>query len=135
MEIKGSHHIGIAVENIEEALKVYRDALGLDVAEREELPDRGLRIAMLPLGDSSVELLEPVDPESTIGKFIAKRGPGIHHMAFEVSDIDRALQRLKESNIPLIDERARPGAGGTRVAFVHPKGTGGVLLELMERPH
>ncbi len=132
MKIKGKHHLGIAVENIEEAMKIYCDGLGLEVAEKEELPERGLRVAMIPLGESSIELLEPTDPESTVGKFIAKRGGGIHHLAIEVEDIDAALARLKETGIPLIDEEARPGVGGTRVAFLHPKGTGGVLLELVE---
>ncbi len=133
MKIKGKHHLGIAVENIEEAMNIYCHGLGLEVAEREELPERGLRVAMIPLGESSIELLEPTDPESTIGRFIEKRGPGIHHLAIEVEDIDASLERIKEAGLRLIDEVARPGVGGTRVAFLHPKDTGGVLLELVER--
>ena len=125
-------HIGIATERIEEALEFWRDALGLSVVHTEEVAEQGVRVAMLPLGEPRIELLEPTHEGSPVAKFLAKRGPGIHHVAVRVPDIRAALARLKEQGARLIDESPRVGAGGCLVAFVHPASAGGVLLELVE---
>jgi len=126
-------HVGIAVENLNEALKLYCGLLDLDVVGTELLEEQKLRTAFLPIGGTELELLESTDPEGPIGKFIAKKGPGVQHLAFLVDDIDSALEELKAAGIRLIDEKARYGAGGARIAFLHPKSTGGVLVELCER--
>ena len=125
-------HIGIATPNIEEALGFWRDALGLAVVHTEEVAEQGVRVAMLPLGEPRVELLEPTHEDSPVAKFLEKRGPGIHHVAVRVEDIRAALARLKSRGARLIDEEPRTGAGGCLVAFVHPQSAGGVLLELVE---
>lgn len=125
-------HIGIATESIEEALKFWRDALDLQVVGTEEVEDQGVRVAMLPIGEPRVELLEPTHADSPIAKFLAKRGAGIHHIAVRVPDIRAALARLKDSGARLIDEEPRHGADDCLIAFVHPQATGGVLLELVE---
>jgi methylmalonyl-CoA epimerase len=125
-------HIGIATPRIEDALKFWRDALGLRVAHTEEVAEQGVRVAMLPLGGPNVELLEPTGPDSPVAKFLEKRGPGIHHIAVHVPDIRAALARLRTGGARLIDEVPRVGAGGCLVAFVHPSSAGGVLLELVE---
>jgi methylmalonyl-CoA epimerase len=125
-------HIGIATPRIEDALKFWRDALGLRVAHTEEVAEQGVRVAMLPLGGPNVELLEPTGPDSPVAKFLEKRGPGIHHIAVRVPDIRAALARLGTGGARLIDETPRVGAGGCLVAFVHPSSAGGVLLELVE---
>jgi methylmalonyl-CoA/ethylmalonyl-CoA epimerase len=127
-------HIGIATERIEEALAFWRDALGLDVVHTEEVAEQGVRVAMLPLGEPRVELLEPTHAGSPVAKFLAKRGPGVHHIAVRVDDIRAALARLKAQGARLIDETPRTGAEGCLVAFVHPASAGGVLLELVEHP-
>lgn len=125
-------HIGIATHTIDEALALWGDALGLQVEHREEVKSQGVRVAMLPVGDTHIELLEPTSPETAVGKFLAKRGAGIHHLAVEVKDIHAALQNLKEKGARLIDETPRPGARGCLVAFIHPASTNGVLLELVQ---
>lgn len=125
-------HIGIATPRLDEALKFWRDALGLEVSETEVVEEQGVRVAMLPVGEPRVELLEPTGPESPVAKFLEKRGPGIHHIAVRVTDIRAALARLKSQGARLIDETPRVGAGGCLVAFVHPAAAGGVLLELVE---
>jgi methylmalonyl-CoA/ethylmalonyl-CoA epimerase len=125
-------HIGIATHKIDDALGFWRDALGLQVLETEEIAEQGVRVAMLPLGEPRIELLEPLSEASPVAKFLEKRGPGIHHIAVRVDDIRAALQRLKEQGTRLIDEAPRIGAGGCLVAFVHPSAVGGVLLELVE---
>ena len=125
-------HIGIATARIDESLKFWQGALGLEVAHVEEVAEQGVRVAMLPVGEPRIELLEPTGPDSPVAKFLAKRGAGIHHIAVRVEDIGAALARLKESGARLIDEAPRVGAGGCLVAFVHPSSTGGVLLELVE---
>jgi methylmalonyl-CoA/ethylmalonyl-CoA epimerase len=127
-------HIGIATNGIEEAASVYRDALGLSIAETEEVASQKVRVAMLPVGESRIELLEPTTDDSPISKFLARRGPGVHHVAFNVPDIRAALADLKAKGTRLIDEEPRPGAGGCLVAFIHPSSTGGVLIELVESP-
>jgi len=125
-------HIGIATRQLDEGLAVWRDALGLKVDSTEEIADQGVRVAMLAVGESHVELLEALSPDSSVGKFIAKRGPGIHHIAVEVEDINASLADLKSKGARLIDEEPRVGAGGCLIAFVHPATTNGVLLELVQ---
>jgi methylmalonyl-CoA/ethylmalonyl-CoA epimerase len=125
-------HIGIATRQLDEGLAVWRDALGLKVDFTEEIAEQGVRIAMLAIGDTRVELLEALGPGSPVGKFLAKRGPGIHHIAVEVDDIAVSLAQLKSKGARLIDETPRTGAGGCLVAFVHPSSTDGVLLELVQ---
>ena len=125
-------HIGIATRSIEEGLSVWRDALGLEVHSTEEVRDQGVKVCMLAVGDTHVELLEPLGPETSVGKFLAKRGPGMHHIAIEVKDIRAALAELKNKGARLIDETPRVGAGGCLVAFVHPSSVNGVLLELVQ---
>jgi methylmalonyl-CoA epimerase len=125
-------HIGIATYKIDDALKFWRDALGLHVVETEEVAEQGVRVAMLPVGEPRVELLEPTSESSPVARFMEKRGAGIHHIAVRVDDIRAALGRLKEQGARLIDESPRIGAGGCLVAFVHPAASGGVLLELVE---
>jgi methylmalonyl-CoA epimerase len=125
-------HIGIATHQIDEALGLWRDALGLQVAFTEDVTEQGVRVAMLPIGETHVELLEPLNQDSPVGRFLAKRGPGIHHVAVRVTDIHASLARLKEKGARLIDEIPRQGAGGCLVAFVHPSSANGVLLELVQ---
>jgi len=125
-------HIGIATEHLEDGLAIWRDALGLTVQQTEEVAEQRVRVAMLPIGDTRVELLEPTTPDSAVGKFLAKRGPGIHHIAVKVEDINASLAELKSKGARLIDEKPRIGAGGCLVAFVHPTSTHGVLLELVQ---
>ena len=127
-------HIGIATRGIEDAMTFYRDALGLDVTDPEEVAEQKVRIAMLSIGESRIELLEATSADSPISKFLEKRGPGIHHIAVRVDDIRVALANLREKGARLIDEEPRTGAGGCLVAFVHPSSTGGVLLELVQNP-
>ncbi|OYT72532.1 MAG: methylmalonyl-CoA epimerase [Chloracidobacterium sp. CP2_5A] len=126
-------HLGIAVESIEKALSFYQTALGLELAHTEVVDEQGVRVAMLPIGESRIELLEPTAPDTPVGKFIAKRGGGIHHISLNVDDLEAALGRLKAQGIPLIDETPRIGAEGCLIAFVHPKGAGGVLVELSQK--
>lgn len=125
-------HIGIATRELDEALVFWRDALGLEVVETEEVAEQKVRVAMLPIGESRVELLEPTSDDSPIAKFIDRRGAGIHHIAVRVADIRKSLARLREQGLRLIDETPRIGAGGCLVAFVHPSSANGVLLELVE---
>jgi methylmalonyl-CoA/ethylmalonyl-CoA epimerase len=126
-------HIGVAVASLAQARRVYED-LGLACEGEEIVEDQKVRAAFFPLGETRVELLESTDPEGPIGRFLSKRGPGLHHLCLEVDDLDAALETLKTKGYALIDETPRMGAGGHRVAFVHPKAAGGVLLELTERP-
>ena len=131
--IRSLGHLGLAVSSIDEALRFWRDALGLELKEVETVPDQGVRVAMLPVGESRVELLEALQPDSPVGKFLERRGPGLHHLCLEVTDLPATLGRLRNAGIRLIDEEPRPGAGGALVAFVHPASTGGVLLELTQK--
>jgi len=124
-------HIGVAVNSIEDAVKLYSDAFGLKVGEIETVEEQKVKVAMIPIGESRIELLEPSDSEGPIAKYIEKRGEGMHHLALEVSDIQGMLKVLKEKGVPLIDMEPRIGAGGARVAFLHPKGAK-VLIELVE---
>jgi methylmalonyl-CoA/ethylmalonyl-CoA epimerase len=125
-------HLGIAVQSIDQALEFWRDALGLEVSDTEVVEDQGVKVAMLPVGESRIELLEPTSSETTVGRFISKRGTGIHHVCVETSNIGETLQVLKDKNVRLIDQLPRKGAGGSLVAFIHPESTGGVLVELVE---
>ena len=126
-------HIGIATRTLEETTALWQAALGLEVESTEDIGEQGVRVAMLPIGDTHIELLEPLTAESPIGKFLDKRGPGIHHIAVRVDDICAALAQLKVKGARLIDETPRIGAGGCLVAFIHPSSTNGVLLELVQQ--
>jgi methylmalonyl-CoA/ethylmalonyl-CoA epimerase len=126
-------HIGIAVHGLREALAFYRDALGLEVSAPEDVPDDRVRTVFVPVGDASLELLEATDADSPVGRFVARRGPGLHHVTLAVDDLAATLVQLKARGVRLIDEQPRAGAHGSRVAFVHPSAAGGVLLELKER--
>ena len=125
-------HIGIAVTDIEEAKKLYSEILGFTLTAEKEMPDRGLKVAFLETGNTKIELLEGTTPESTISKFVEKRGTGIHHLSFEVDDIRRVMKELADDGIRLIDQEPRTGAEGHLTAFMHPKSTNGVLLEIEE---
>jgi methylmalonyl-CoA epimerase len=125
-------HIGIAVKSLADAVKVYETTLGLKVSGYETIEDQGVNLAMIPLGDSRIELLEPLHAQSPVEKFMAKRGEGIHHIAIAVDNIDDALARFKASGARLIDVVPRRGAHNSKIAFIHPSSTNGVLLELVE---
>jgi len=125
-------HLGIATKGIDEALKFWQDALGLENVHTEEVAEQKVRVAMLPIGETKIELLEPTADDSPIAKFLEKRGGGIHHIAVEVEDIEASLAKLKSEGARLIDEQPRIGAEGCLIAFVHPASTGGVLLELIQ---
>jgi len=125
-------HIGIAVRSLADSVKVYEDSIGLKATGYETVEDQGVQLAMIPVGDSRLELLEPLHADSPIEKFMAKRGEGIHHIALEVDDIEKALEQLKASGARLIDAAPRRGAHNTKIAFIHPSSTHGVLLELVE---
>lgn len=127
-------HIGIAVANLEAALRPYREALGLAPERVEDVPSEGVRAAFFALGDTYLELLEPLDASGPIAGFLAKRGEGIHHLAVAVPDVEAAMARAQAAGLRLLSDEPRPGAGGTRVCFVHPKDLGGVLLEFVEHP-
>ncbi len=126
-------HLGIATKDIQEALKFWQDALGLEHIHSEVVEDQKVRVAMLPIGETNIELIEPTSEDSPISKFLEKRGGGIHHIAVEVEDIEKSLEKLKSEGMKLIDERPRIGAEGCLIAFVHPKSTNGVLLELVQK--
>jgi methylmalonyl-CoA epimerase len=126
-------HLGIAVRSIEAAMPLYTGMLGLELHEIEEVEDQKVRTAVFPVGESRIELLEPTSPDSPVAKFLEKRGEGLHHVALGVTDVAAALAKLKAEGAKLIDEAPRKGAGGAMIAFIHPKSTGGVLLELCQR--
>lgn len=127
------HHVGIAVKNLDEAKTVYCDILGLECIEEKVLPERGVSVAFLETGNTRIELLEGIGNKSPVSKFVERHGPGVHHLCFEVDDIARVLSELAGSGMRLIDEKPRPGAEGKLVAFLHPKSTNGVLIELSEK--
>jgi methylmalonyl-CoA/ethylmalonyl-CoA epimerase len=126
-------HIGIAVSNLDEAVKVYTEVLGLELAGTEVVEEQKVKVAFLPVGDTEVELLESTSPDGPIAKFIEKNGEGIQHIAFKVDNIEEAIAAMKEKGLKMIDETPRYGAGGAKIAFMHPKSTGRVLIELSER--
>ena len=125
------NHIGIAVNSIDEAAKLYTDVLGLEVEGVEVVAEQKVRTAIIPVGESKIELLESTDPEGPIARYIEKRGEGIHHLALEVSDVQEALATLAEKGLPLIDEKPRKGVESSNISFLHPKGTK-ALIELVE---
>lgn len=132
MELKRVDHVGIAVKNLDESVKFY-ESLGFKATGYEVVAEQKVKVAFLPCGDSEIELLESTEPDGPIARFIEKNGPGIQHIAIRVDDIDKALEELKAKEVRLIDQTPRYGAGNARIAFVHPKATGGVLLELTQR--
>ena len=125
-------HIGIAVQNIEAKLKIWRDLFGLKLRMIKEVPEQKVKVAVLEIGDTHIELIEPTDEHSAVKKFIEKRGEGLHHLCFEVKDIESVLKDMKKNGIKLIDEVPRKGALGKKIAFIHPKDMGGVLIELTQ---
>jgi methylmalonyl-CoA/ethylmalonyl-CoA epimerase len=131
---KGLDHVAIAVKDLPRAIAVYRDALGLDLAEEEEVAEQQVRTAIFGRGMGRIELICPTTEDSGVARFLNKRGEGLHHICIEVEDIDASLAQLKAQGAPLIDDSPKPGAGGARVAFIHPRGTGGVLIELRQGP-
>ncbi|MGH9788751.1 MAG: methylmalonyl-CoA epimerase [Candidatus Acidiferrales bacterium] len=128
-------HIGIAVRSLEQSLKFYRDTLGLTLKGIEDVPAEKVRVAMLPLGDTRIELLEPTGQDSAIASFIEKRGEGIHHISIEVTGLGAHLKRLEAAGVRILPGKGEYGAGGHRYAFLHPSSCGGVLVELVEAPH
>lgn len=127
-------HIGVAVKNLEESMKFYRDVLGLELEGVEEVPEESVRVAMFRVGDTRIELLQGTSPDSAINKFIEKRGEGIHHIAFGVDDVDKVVEALRSKGVVLTYDKAKLVSKGSRkVNFIHPKSTGGVLLEVVER--
>lgn len=126
-------HLGIATTNIDDALSFWRDTLGLELGDAEEVAEQKVRVAMVAIGETRFELLEPTTPDSPVARFLEKRGPGLHHVAVRVHDIRETLASLKAKGARLIDESPRAGAGGCLIAFVHPSSTGGVLLELVQQ--
>jgi methylmalonyl-CoA/ethylmalonyl-CoA epimerase len=125
-------HIGVATDDLEAALALYEGTLGMPVAHRETVESQGVEAVLLDVGDGHVELLRPLGPETPVGKYLDKRGPGLHHVAYAVGDIDDVLGRLKEAGVEMIDTEPRQGIRDSRVAFVHPRSTGGVLTEIVE---
>jgi len=125
-------HVGVAVSDLEAAVALYEDTLGMELVHRETVDEQGVDAVLLDVGDSHVELLHPTGPDTPVGKFIAGRGEGLHHVAYRVDDIDAALERLRSAGVRLIDESPRTGIRNSRVAFLHPKSTGGVLTEIVE---
>jgi len=125
-------HIGVAVEQLDPALALYRDDFELSLAHREVVEEQGVEAVLLDVGENHVELLAPLGPDTPVGKFLAKQGPGLHHVAYQVTDIDAALARCREAGLQMIDETPRTGIRNSRVAFVHPKSTGGVLTEIVQ---
>lgn len=126
-------HVGIAVSNLDEAVKLYKEVLGIELHGSEVVEEQKVKVAFLPVGDTEIELLESTSPEGPIAKFIEAKGQGIQHIAFRVENIEAALEEMRSKGMRLIDEKPRYGAGGARIAFLHPKSTNGVLIELCER--
>ncbi len=125
-------HVGVAVQDLDASLRLYRDLFKLDVAHREVVEQQGVEAVLLDVGENHVELLAPLGPDTPVGKFLANRGPGLHHVAYQVDDIDSTLATLDEAGLRLIDKQPRTGIGSSRVAFVHPKAVGGVLIEIVQ---
>ena len=125
-------HIGVAVEDFEEGITLYRDRLGMELQHRETVEGQGVEAVLLGVGESHVELLRPLSPDTAVGRFLERSGPGLHHVAYGTDDIEQALESIRAAGLRLIDEQPRPGIRGSRVAFLHPKSTGGVLTELVE---
>jgi methylmalonyl-CoA/ethylmalonyl-CoA epimerase len=128
-------HVGVAVEDLDSAIELYEAGFEMELAHRETVESQGVEAVLLDIGDGHIELLRPLGPDTAVGKFVAKRGPGLHHVAYAVDDIDAALDRLKQEGIELIDAKPRVGIRNSRVAFVHPRSTGSVLTEIVEPAH
>jgi methylmalonyl-CoA/ethylmalonyl-CoA epimerase len=128
-------HIGVAVDDLDEAVTLYSQRLGMALQHRETVEEQGVEAVLLGVGDSHVELLRPLAPETAVGRFLERNGPGLHHVAYGTDDIDSALAAVRDAGLRLIDEQPRTGIRNSRVAFVHPKSTGGVLTELVEAAH
>jgi methylmalonyl-CoA/ethylmalonyl-CoA epimerase len=128
-------HIGVAVEDLDAAISLYRGRFEMELAHRETVESQGVEAVLLDVGEGHVELLRPLGPDTAVGKYLERRGPGLHHVAYAVGDIDAALQRLRDAGLRLIDEEPREGIRGSRVAFLHPKSTDGVLTEIVEPAH
>jgi len=128
-------HVGVAVESIDAALAIYRDALGMPLVHRETVAEQGVDAALLDVGDGHVELLQPLGPDTAVGKFLARRGPGLHHVAYRVESVQETLDALSAAGVRLIDEHPRTGIRGSLVAFLHPSSTGGVLTEIVQPAH
>ena len=129
------YHLGYAVEDIDAASRFYRENFGVEPGEPEVVEEQGIVAVMFRVGESMVELVQPTRPDSPVGRFLEKRGEGVHHVAYEVDDLEAALRELRKNGVEIIDEEPRIGAGGTRMAFIHPKSAFGVLTELVELPH
>jgi len=125
-------HVGVAVDDLDAAIALYRDALGMPLVHRETVNEQGVEAALLDVGDGHMELLAPLGPDTPVGKFLARQGPGLHHVAYRVPDVAAALETLSDAGMRLIDEEPRGGIRGSRVAFVHPASTGGVLTEIVQ---
>jgi methylmalonyl-CoA epimerase len=125
-------HVGVAVDDLEAALVLYRDTLGMPLVHRETVTEQGVEAALLDVGESHIELLSPLGPDTAVGKFLARKGPGLHHVAYRVDSVDEALAALSKAGMRLIDEQPRTGIRNSRVAFVHPSSTGGVLTEIVQ---
>jgi methylmalonyl-CoA/ethylmalonyl-CoA epimerase len=125
-------HIGVAVDDLEAALALYRDTLGMPLVHRETVTEQGLEAVLLDVGESHIELLSPLGPDTTVGKFLARKGPGLHHVAYRVESVEEALAALSKAGMRLIDEQPRTGIRNSRVAFIHPSSTGGVLTEIVQ---
>jgi len=125
-------HVGVAVEDLDSALALYRDSLGMPLVHRETITEQGVHAALLDVGEGHVELLQPLGPETAVGKFLSRRGPGMHHIAYRVEDVEKTLAALAAAGLRLIDERPRKGIRDSRVAFLHPTSTGGVLTEIVQ---
>jgi methylmalonyl-CoA epimerase len=128
-------HIGVAVEDLDAALPLWRDSFGMELAHRETVTEQGVEAALLDVGENHVELLAPLGADTPVGRFLAKRGPGLHHVAYQVPDIDTALEAVRRSGLRLIDETPRVGIRDSRVAFLHPSASGGVLTEIVQPAH
>ena len=127
-------HIGVAVEDLDEAIQLYGERLGMPLEHRETVEEQGVEAVLLGVGEGHVELLRPLGPDTAVGKFLERNGPGLHHVAYGTDDIESTLEAVRGAGLQLIDERPRTGVRGSRVAFLHPKSTGGVLTELVEAP-
>jgi methylmalonyl-CoA/ethylmalonyl-CoA epimerase len=132
MMLKKIHHIAVAVDNLDEAAKFYRDCLDLELTGIETVSAQKAKVGFFPIGQSSIELVEPAEPDSPLQKFLATKGQGVHHICFEVDDIEAEIKNLLEKGAIMIDQKPRPGAHNSKVAFLHPKSAGGVLIELVE---
>ena len=134
MAIKKLNHVAVAVNDLDAAVKLFRDVLGLQVSEPEDVVEQKVRTVMVPLGDTRVELVWPTSEDSPIAKYLSKKGPGLHHLCYEVDDVAATIAAMQDAGLKMIDEQPRDGVHGTRIAFAHPKSAGGVLTEFAELP-